>query len=152
MGSEQLWLSWGWWISISWTGKRWSLWSNLYKKWYSWRWYKLRFTGVLFHVRNNCFLYTGLEFMIPLFSCCPFDFLCLRPLCLLNLMTSLITSFDASKNGTLVGKVPKDIRGHLFPTVAVHSQNEEYVLTFSLMVNTNAIMYLLCWLLAFWVQ
>ena len=29
-----------------------------------------------------------------------------------------------------MGKIPKDIKGHLFPTVAVHSQNEEYVLSF----------------------
>lgn len=30
-----------------------------------------------------------------------------------------------------MGKIPKDIKGHLFPTVGVHSQNEEYVLSFS---------------------
>jgi|APAra0007618407_1042631.scaffolds.fasta_scaffold04269_4 hypothetical protein len=57
-------------------------------------------------------------------------------------MTFLIIFVGASKNGTIVGKIPKDIRGHLFPTVAVHSQNEEYVLTLSLKINTIAIMYL----------
>lgn len=36
--------------------------------------------------------------------------------------------FDASVNGTLVGTVSKYIKGPLFPTVAVHSQNEEYAL------------------------
>lgn len=30
-----------------------------------------------------------------------------------------------SKNGSLVGAVYKDIKGPLFPTIAVHSQNEE---------------------------
>lgn len=34
---------------------------------------------------------------------------------------------DISKNGALVGAVYKDMKGLLFPTVAVHSQNEEYV-------------------------
>ncbi|VVB11672.1 unnamed protein product [Arabis nemorensis] len=38
--------------------------------------------------------------------------------------------FFFTKNGALVGKVPKDIRGHLFPTVAVHSQNEEVSVNF----------------------
>lgn len=31
-----------------------------------------------------------------------------------------------SKNGTVVGAVPKDMKGPLYPTIAVHSQNEEY--------------------------
>lgn len=31
-----------------------------------------------------------------------------------------------SKNGAVVGSVDKDIKGPLFPTVAVHSRNEEY--------------------------
>lgn len=31
-----------------------------------------------------------------------------------------------SKNGKLIGTVPKDVKCPLFPTVAVHSQNEEY--------------------------
>ena len=35
--------------------------------------------------------------------------------------------FFSSKNGTIVGKVYKDVKCQLFPTVAVHSQNEEYV-------------------------
>lgn len=34
---------------------------------------------------------------------------------------------NARKNGTIVGTVFKDVKGPLFPTVAVHSQNEEYV-------------------------
>lgn len=34
---------------------------------------------------------------------------------------------DASKNGAVVGAVYKDVKGPLFPTIAVHSQNEEYV-------------------------
>ena len=36
---------------------------------------------------------------------------------------------DASKNGALVGTVCKEqeMKGRLFPTIAVHSQNEEYV-------------------------
>ncbi|AAG12607.1 unknown protein; 13877-17163 [Arabidopsis thaliana] len=38
--------------------------------------------------------------------------------------------FFFTKNGTIVGKIPKDIRGHLFPTVAVHSQNEEVLVNF----------------------
>jgi len=35
--------------------------------------------------------------------------------------------FNASKNGQVVGPVSKDMKGPLFPTIAVHSQNEEYV-------------------------
>ncbi|KAG7593967.1 LIS1 homology motif [Arabidopsis thaliana x Arabidopsis arenosa] len=38
--------------------------------------------------------------------------------------------FFFTKNGAIVGKIPKDIRGHLFPTVAVHSQNEEVLVNF----------------------
>ncbi|KAF3588134.1 hypothetical protein F2Q69_00030041 [Brassica cretica] len=38
--------------------------------------------------------------------------------------------FFFTKNGALVGKIPKDIKGHLFPTVAVHSQNEEVSVNF----------------------
>ena len=34
---------------------------------------------------------------------------------------------DISKNGDIVGAVYKNMKGPLFPTVAVHSQNEEYV-------------------------
>lgn len=34
-----------------------------------------------------------------------------------------------SKNGTVVGAVPKDMKGPLYPTIAVHSQNEEYVIS-----------------------
>lgn len=37
----------------------------------------------------------------------------------------------ASKNGAVVGTVPKDMKGPLFPTIAVHSQNEEYVVSSS---------------------
>ncbi|MBA0659609.1 hypothetical protein Goklo_011724 [Gossypium klotzschianum] len=39
---------------------------------------------------------------------------------------------DASKNGAIVGTVSKEkeMKGHLFPTIAVHSQNEEYVYHF----------------------
>lgn len=33
------------------------------------------------------------------------------------------------KNGKLVGTIEKDIKGPLYPTIAVHSQNEEYVIT-----------------------
>lgn len=35
----------------------------------------------------------------------------------------------ASKNGAIVGTVckEKEMKGRLFPTIAVHSQNEEYV-------------------------
>lgn len=29
------------------------------------------------------------------------------------------------KNGNIVGSFPKEIKGALFPTIAVHSQNEE---------------------------
>ncbi|CAK9137126.1 unnamed protein product [Ilex paraguariensis] len=32
-----------------------------------------------------------------------------------------------TKNGAVVGTVYKDVKGPLFPTIAVHSQNEEYV-------------------------
>ncbi|KAF5732798.1 ran-binding protein 10-like [Tripterygium wilfordii] len=35
-----------------------------------------------------------------------------------------------TKNGTIVGTVYKDIKGPLFPTVAVHSQNEEIEVNF----------------------
>ena len=46
-------------------------------------------------------------------------------------VTSLIMTCshyaDNSKNGAVVGAVYKDIKGLLLPTVAVHSQNEEYV-------------------------
>ncbi|KAG2320449.1 hypothetical protein Bca4012_056510 [Brassica carinata] len=38
--------------------------------------------------------------------------------------------FFFTKNGALVGKIPKDIKGHLFPTVGVHSQNEEVSVNF----------------------
>ncbi|XP_010478942.1 PREDICTED: ran-binding protein 10 [Camelina sativa] len=38
--------------------------------------------------------------------------------------------FFFTKNGAIVGKIPKDIKGHLFPTVAVHSQNEEVLVNF----------------------
>lgn len=31
-----------------------------------------------------------------------------------------------SKNGELVGAINKEVKGDLFPTIAVHSQNEEY--------------------------
>ncbi|KAK3028102.1 hypothetical protein RJ639_039796 [Escallonia herrerae] len=33
-----------------------------------------------------------------------------------------------TKNGAVVGTVYKDVKGRLFPTIAVHSQNEEYVM------------------------
>lgn len=36
-------------------------------------------------------------------------------------------SFNARKNGAVVGAVFKDVKGPLFPTVAVHSQHEVYV-------------------------
>lgn len=36
-------------------------------------------------------------------------------------------NIDDSKNGAIIGTVYKDMKGPLFPTVAVHSQNEEYV-------------------------
>lgn len=39
----------------------------------------------------------------------------------------IMTLYVASKNGAVVGAVHKDIKGPLFPTIAVHSQNEEYV-------------------------
>lgn len=35
-----------------------------------------------------------------------------------------------TKNGTIVGAVFKDVKGPLFPTVAVHSQNEEVTINF----------------------
>jgi len=38
----------------------------------------------------------------------------------------LLLLFVASKNGQVVGTVFKEMKGPLFPTVAVHSQNEEY--------------------------
>ncbi|CAN1235525.1 Ran-binding protein M homolog [Linum perenne] len=38
--------------------------------------------------------------------------------------------FFFTKNGALVGTVKKEINEALFPTVAVHSQNEEYVVPF----------------------
>jgi hypothetical protein len=39
----------------------------------------------------------------------------------------LLLLFDGSKNGQVVGTVYKEMQGPLYPTVAVHSQNEEYV-------------------------
>lgn len=36
----------------------------------------------------------------------------------------------ASKNGAVVGTVYNEVKGPLFPTIAVHSQNEEYVVPF----------------------
>lgn len=33
--------------------------------------------------------------------------------------------FVARKNGQVVGTVEKDVKGRLYPTIAVHSQNEE---------------------------
>ncbi|KAL1202337.1 Ran-binding protein M [Cardamine amara subsp. amara] len=38
--------------------------------------------------------------------------------------------FFFTKNGELIGSIPKDIKGHLFPTVAVHSLNEEVNVNF----------------------
>ncbi|KAL9446272.1 hypothetical protein AB3S75_014026 [Citrus x aurantiifolia] len=38
--------------------------------------------------------------------------------------------FFFTKNGSLVGAVYKDIKGPLFPTIAVHSQNEEVLVNF----------------------
>ncbi|CAN6244696.1 unnamed protein product [Urochloa humidicola] len=35
-----------------------------------------------------------------------------------------------TKNGSLVGAIPKDIKGPLYPTVAVHSQGEELTVNF----------------------
>ncbi|XP_048331533.1 ran-binding protein M homolog isoform X3 [Ziziphus jujuba] len=38
--------------------------------------------------------------------------------------------FFFTKNGAVVGKVNKDMKGPLFPTIAVHSQNEEVLVNF----------------------
>ncbi|KAJ3675514.1 hypothetical protein LUZ60_004556 [Juncus effusus] len=38
--------------------------------------------------------------------------------------------FFFTKNGNLVGSFPKEIKGPLYPTVAVHSQNEEVTVNF----------------------
>ncbi|PQP98861.1 ran-binding protein 10 [Prunus yedoensis var. nudiflora] len=38
--------------------------------------------------------------------------------------------FFFTKNGAVVGTVPKDMKGPLFPTIAVHSQNEEVQVNF----------------------
>ncbi|URE41785.1 SPRY [Musa troglodytarum] len=40
--------------------------------------------------------------------------------------------FFFTKNAKLVGTVPKDIKGPLYPSIAVHSQNEEYAVGFIL--------------------
>lgn len=42
------------------------------------------------------------------------------------LLFSFVFSFNR-KNKAVVGTVYKDMKGPLFPTVSVHSQNEEYV-------------------------
>ena len=42
--------------------------------------------------------------------------------------SQILILFFGSKNGVVVGTVYKDVKGPLFPTIAVHSQNEEYVL------------------------
>jgi len=46
----------------------------------------------------------------------------------------LLFLFVASKNGQIVGTVFKEMKGPLFPTVAVHSQNEEYVVLLFLLL------------------
>ncbi|KAJ9560305.1 hypothetical protein OSB04_005465 [Centaurea solstitialis] len=38
--------------------------------------------------------------------------------------------FFFTKNGQVVGKVEKDVKGRLYPTIAVHSQNEEVSVNF----------------------
>ncbi|XAR57461.1 hypothetical protein NMG60_11025614 [Bertholletia excelsa] len=38
--------------------------------------------------------------------------------------------FFFTKNGVVVGTVPKEVKGPLFPTIAVHSQNEEVCVNF----------------------
>lgn len=44
-----------------------------------------------------------------------------------------------SKNRAIVGTVLKDMKGPLFPTVAVHSQNEEYVSFLSCCIQSSTI-------------
>ena len=44
----------------------------------------------------------------------------------ISCVTLLTYLIGRSVNGTLVGTVSKYIKGPLFPTVAVHSRNEEY--------------------------
>lgn len=39
----------------------------------------------------------------------------------------MVLNVGFSKNGHVVGTVYKDVKSQLFPTIAVHSQNEEYV-------------------------
>ena len=52
---------------------------------------------------------------------------------------------DASKNGAIVGTVckEKEMKGRLFPTIAVHSQNEEYVSPSVLCIYMNSLIYML---------
>lgn len=45
----------------------------------------------------------------------------------LGFSSDFFNVLDARKNGAVVGAVYKDMKGPLFPTIAVHSQNEEYV-------------------------
>lgn len=45
----------------------------------------------------------------------------------LSIFISEVSCIFIRKNGVLVGSVYKDVKGPVFPTVAVHSQNEEYV-------------------------
>jgi hypothetical protein len=52
---------------------------------------------------------------------------------------------DGSKNGAVVGTVYKDMKGPLFPTVAVHSQNEEYVVHFFKKVYAPSVIILFAW-------
>lgn len=49
------------------------------------------------------------------------------PVCFHDDKIFFLLLFVASKNGQVVGTVFKEMKGPLFPTVAVHSQNEEYV-------------------------
>ena len=49
---------------------------------------------------------------------------------LVNILKIVVELFWYRKNGKVVGTVAKDVKGPLFPTVAVHSQNEEYVAAF----------------------
>lgn len=54
------------------------------------------------------------------------------------LLFSFVFSFN-SKNKGVVGTVYKEMKGPLFPTVSVHSQNEEYVNLILALILSNQV-------------
>lgn len=139
LGSKQLWISRWWRTLVPWTWKRWGIRPDFYNWRYSWWRYQLCYAGVLFHVRYIWFRFRVLAFStcenrcsqhlvklcVFLSSCCGLYHLFVLWFYPFVLFWVLLPS--TRKNGVLVGSVYKEVKGPVFPTVAVHSQNEEYV-------------------------